>query len=139
MDNSKTHLPRERRISKEHANVSRLKSHVVGAIVHSGLSTHGKEVFACIDLFEWAHDPNLTVNALISVLDKWNHLHGLAPVLYLQLDNCVRENKNNVVICFLALLVDLDIFEKVHVRYQIICVVDNNSGIILDSDPLWNN
>ena len=37
----------------------------------------------------------------------------LAPFLYLQLDNCVRENKNNFIICFLALLVDLDIFEKV--------------------------
>ena len=116
MDNSKTHLPRERRISKEHANVSRLKSHVVGAIVHSGLSSHGKEIFACLDLFEWPHDPNLTANALICVLDKFNRLHGLAPVLYLQLDNCVRENKNNVIICFLALLVDLDIFEKVRCK-----------------------
>ena len=116
MDNSKTHLPQERRISKEHANVSRLKSHVVGAIVHSGLSNHGKEIFACLDLFEWPHDPNLIANALICVLDKFNRLHGLAPVLYLQLDNCVRENKNNVIICFLAFLVDLDIFEKVRCK-----------------------
>ena len=115
MDNSKTHLPRERRVSKEHANVSRLKSHLVGAIVHSGLSTHGKEIFACLDVFEWPHDPNLTANALICVLDKWNRLHGLAPVLYLQLDNCVRENKNCVIFGFLALLVDLDVFEKVNV------------------------
>ena len=116
MDNSKTHLPRERRISKEHANVSRLKSHLVGVIVHSGLSSNGKEIFTCLDLFEWPHDPNLTANALICVLDKWNQLHGLAPVLYLQLDNCVRENKNNVIICFLAFLVDLDIFEKVRLK-----------------------
>lgn len=113
MDNNKTHIPRERRISKEHANVSRLKSHVVGAIVHSGLPRHEKEIFACLDLFEWPHDPNLTANALICVLDKFHRLHGLAPVLYLQLDNCGRENKNNVMLCLLALLVDLDIFEKV--------------------------
>lgn len=86
---------------------------MVGAIVHSGLSCQGKGIFACLDLFEWPHDPNLTVNALICVLDKWNHRHGLAPVLYLQLDNCVRENKNNIVICFLALMVDFGIFEKV--------------------------
>ena len=112
MDNSKTHLPRERRISKEHANVSKLRSHVVGAIVHSGLSSQGKEIFACLDLFEWPHDPNHTVNALICVLDKWNHLHSLAPVLYLQLDNYVTEKKKNIVICFLAFLVDCDIFEK---------------------------
>ena len=116
MDNGKTYLPRdlERRISKEHANVSRLKSRVVGEIVQSGLSSHGKEIFACLDLFEWPHDLNLTAtDAFICVLDKWNLLHGLAPVLYLQLDNCVRENKNNFIVCFLALLVDLNIFEKV--------------------------
>jgi len=40
--NSKTHLPRKRTVSKEHLNVSWLKSHLVGAIVHSGLSTYGK-------------------------------------------------------------------------------------------------
>ena len=62
----------------------------MGAIVHSALSSQGKEIFACLDLFEWPHDPNLTVNAFVCVLDKWNHRHGLAPVLYLQLDNCVR-------------------------------------------------
>lgn len=85
--------------------MSRLRSQVVGAIVHSGLSSQGKEIFACLDLSEWPHDPNLTVTALVCVLEKWNRLHGLAPVLYLQLDNCVRANKNNVVICLLALMV----------------------------------
>ena len=70
-----------------------MKSHVVGAIVHSGLPSHGKEISVCLDLFEWLHNLNLTANALTCVLDKWNRLYGLAPVLYLQLDNCVRENK----------------------------------------------
>ena len=74
----------ERRISKEHANVSRLKSHVVGAIVHSDLYSQGKEISAYLDLFEWPQDPNLTFNALICVLDKWNHPHSLTPALYLQ-------------------------------------------------------
>lgn len=83
MDNSMTHLSRERRITKEHANVSRLRSHVVVAIVHSLLSSQGKEIFVCLDLFEWPNNPKLTVNALICVLHEWNHRHGL---LYLQLD-----------------------------------------------------
>lgn len=34
--------PRERRISKEHANIARMRSHAAGAIVHSGLSSQGK-------------------------------------------------------------------------------------------------
>ena len=91
----------------------------MGAIVHSGLSYQGKEIFAYLDLFEWPHDHNLTVNALICVLDKWNHRHGLVPILYLHLDNCVRKHKNSIVICFLALMVEFDIFEKVlkHLTY----------------------
>lgn len=74
----------------------------------------GKEIFACLDIYEWPHDPNMTANALICVLNKFNSLHGLAPVLYLQLHNCVRENKNNVILCFLFQLVDLDVFLKVY-------------------------
>ena len=56
----------------------------------------------------------MTANALICVVNKFNSLQGLAPVLYLQLHNCVRENKNNVILCFLFLLVDLDVFLKVY-------------------------
>ena len=37
----------------------------------------------------------------------------LPPTMYLQMDNCWRENKNRYVFCFLALLVELGIFEKV--------------------------
>ena len=105
----------------------------MGAIVHSGLSSQGKEIFACLDLFEWSHDPNLTVNALICVIDKWNHSHSLAPVLYLQLDNCVRENKNNIVICFFALMVEFDIFEKVLKHLIYFCLIVYNSFDLLVS------
>ena len=44
MDNSKIHLPRDRRISKERANVSRLGSRVLGAIVYSGLSSPKRHI-----------------------------------------------------------------------------------------------
>lgn len=96
----KTYLPRQRRISKEHPNMSTLRSHVVGTIVHSGLPSHRKDIFTCLDLFEWPHYPNLTIS-VICVLDSWNH-YRLVTVLYLQLDNCPRENKTNVASCFLT-------------------------------------
>lgn len=103
----------------------------MGAILHSGLSYQGKEIFACLDLFEWPHDLNLIVNAVICVLDKWNHRHDLAPVLYLQLDNCVRENINNIVICFLALMVEFDIFEKILKNPIYFCLIIYNSFDLL--------
>lgn len=73
----------------------------------------GKEIFACLDIYEWPHDLNMTANALLCVANKFNSLHGLAPVLYLQLYNCVTENKN-VILRFLFPLVDLDVFLKVY-------------------------
>lgn len=38
---------------------------------------------------------------------------NLAELLYLQLDNCWKENKNKYVMFFLALLVELMVFYKV--------------------------
>lgn len=37
----------------------------------------------------------------------------LPPNLYLQMDNCFHENKNECVISFLCILVEMGIFEKV--------------------------
>ena len=49
-------------------------------------------------------------------------LGQLPPTLYLQMDNCWRENKNRYVLCFLALLVELGIFKKVN-NFVILTVI----------------
>ncbi|KXJ07650.1 hypothetical protein AC249_AIPGENE27725 [Exaiptasia diaphana] len=41
-----------------------------------------------------------------------NYREGLPPVLYLQMDNCGRENKNTAVLSFLGLLVQMEVFRK---------------------------
>ena len=63
---------------------------------------------------------NLTVTVANSFLSKYltvillfMQFGQLPPTMYLQMDNCWRENKNLYVFCFLALLVELGIFEKV--------------------------
>ena len=82
----------------------------IGSIVHTGV-TGGKIPFAHLDVNQIAHDSNLTMNILLEVLSEArNHL---AKVLYLQLDNCFRENKNRFVLSLMELMVDLDIFEEV--------------------------
>ena len=87
--------------------------HMVGAIFHSGLAEHGKKIYGGFDMFEWPHDPNLTVNMFLAMFDLWVVNHNLPPVWYVQLDNCVRENKNNVVFGFFALLIEHGVFNKV--------------------------
>ena len=51
------------------------------------------------------------------LLARWCEQYELPPVLYLQLDNCVKENKNQYILWLLALLVELKIFEKVKFVY----------------------
>lgn len=111
MDNKKTHIPRERRMSKSVQGVVGLRTHLVGAIAHSGLTDHGKKTFCCFDLFEYPHDPNLTITVPMEVLKSFKD--NLAVVLYLQLDNCWKENKNKYVMFFLALMVEQMVFDKV--------------------------
>ncbi|XP_077864883.1 uncharacterized protein LOC144350661 [Saccoglossus kowalevskii] len=114
MDQNKTDLPHLIKEDKGTSNLHRLRSHVTGNIVHTGV-TSGKLPYVYIDFNQVPHDSNLTLNVLLEVLvAAKNHL---AKVLYLQLDNCFRENKNRYVLSFMSLLVELDIFEEVYVNF----------------------
>ena len=117
MDQSKTDVPNERRICKSSANLQKLRTHLVGAILHSGLSPMGKIFLGCFDIFQWKHDSNLTMNILLILLETFNNRFGLPPVLNLQLDNCWRENKNKFVFTLLSLLIEWSVFDKVKQDY----------------------
>ena len=80
-----------------------------GAIVHTQCP-QGKKAFIFQDLYQWPHDPNLTLTILVQVLET---LETVPSTLYLRLDNCARENKNRYMLGFCSLLVDLGIFKKV--------------------------
>ena len=71
---------------------------------------HGREVLAFIDVQQWGHDSNFTINILLRTLRRMDHI---PDVLCLQMDNCWRENKNQFVIIFLAVLVKHKVFKKV--------------------------
>ena len=80
------------------------RTHVTAAIVH------GQGTYAYIDVHSWPHDSNLTINVLLDILTKQDFL---PPVLYLQLDNTARENKNQYTLSFLSYLVQMRIFSEV--------------------------
>ena len=112
MDQNKTNLPHQKRVEKSASNLWQARTHLTGLIVH------GKEAGAYFDLHQWPHDPNLTLNILVRLLcqqfSKLSEDGGRLPTkLFLQLDNCARENKNQHVLTFLALLVQLRVFDEV--------------------------
>lgn len=118
MDQKTTCIPRVRRKTKATCNLATVGTHLVGAIFHSGQSPNGKDVLGSFDYYQWPHDPNLSASVLLAMLVRWCEKYLLPPVLYLQLDNCVKENKNQYILWLLALLVELKIFEKVKYVYQ---------------------
>jgi hypothetical protein len=107
MDQSKTDLPHLIRKNKAACNMWVLRTHVTGVLVH------GRRSYAFIDTHMWPHDSNLSINILLNILVDQCKADGLPSTLFLQLDNCFRENKNQYVFGFLALLVQKKIFKEV--------------------------
>ena len=64
------------------------------------------------------NDPNLTVTVMQRVLQTWQGI--LPPVLYVQLDNTARENKNSTVFGYLSMLVERGIFKKIKVKVLLV-------------------
>lgn len=104
MDQMKLMIPQMLNQTKAYASAWRLKTHLTGVL------NHGREAIGYFDLNQWPHDSNLTLNILLHVLLRMN---TIPERLYIQMDNCWRENKNQFVLVFLGVLVKLGIFKKV--------------------------
>ena len=105
MDQSKTNLLHFPSPPKAIASLLYLPIHLAAGIVH------GKSVEVFLEEGKrWPHDTNLTLHVLMEILQKHKEKQ---EVLYLQLDNCSRENKNKWVLYFVLLLVKKGIFQKV--------------------------
>ena len=112
MDQSKTNLPNTKLIAKSTSSLWRLRTHVTGTILHTKASC-GKIVYCFVDLVEYPHDSNLTLTVISNVLIDFAKSNRLPEVIYIQMDNTCRENKNKFVLTFCAALVQLEIFKKV--------------------------
>lgn len=87
MDQAKTFAPHFVTLSKHVSAAWKLRLHVTGAVVH------GVGCYGFFDKFEWPHDSNITMTVLLDILAMQT---SLPPILYLQLDNCYRDNKNRL-------------------------------------------
>lgn len=107
MDQNKTNLPSFVRVTKACQSLWSLRTHLTGCLVH-GVGAHNY-----FDFLQWSHDCNLTLCTLLQTLLEVAKTQPLAPRLLIQMDNCVRENKNKYVMGFFAILVQLEIFTEV--------------------------
>ena len=89
----------------EERSIDRLHHHLTLAVVHG----HGTTCYVTKDnVFS---DPNLTIEVLQRTLNDVESARGYLPnALYLQLDNCSRENKNSALFNWLGSLVERGLF-----------------------------
>lgn len=124
MDQEKTAIPHFAIPPKSLEDTGKVKVHVTCARVPSI-----NKVYEYLYTNNLAHDSNTTVTVLDQVLceiakfqqlpsELYLQLKQVFPQrLYLQMDNCNRENKNSQMFGYLSLLVKLGIFKRIYVGF----------------------
>ena len=91
-----------------------IQFHLVGCMVFKG-EMFPRVYFTTPNIHS---DANLIITIIHHVLSHWPG--DLPKVIYLQLDNTSRENKNQVVFAYLNMLVELGIFKKLKVSFLLV-------------------
>ena len=92
--------------------MEKAKYHLIGVIAH-GI---GSWVYTMSD--KWKSDANVTIEVLQRVLTAIEQQRGGLPsTLYVQMDNCGRENKNQWVLAYLSWLVQRGVFETIELSF----------------------
>ena len=113
-DQAATGIPRFGELRKADGNL-RLRSHLMIAMAYNGIN---EDIYVYDTLDNIYRDSNLTIECLHRTLVKYEDKYGFLPeMLNLQLDNCVRENKNSYLFAFLAWLVERRVFSKIYVSF----------------------
>lgn len=114
MDKKKTYLPHFVRVPKDIKEDTFVQMHLVGCLIyHRALQARVFLTYPNVH-----NDPNLTITILHYIITKWEG--DLSQVLYLQLDNTARENKNQTLLAYLSMLVEKEIFKKIKVGFLLV-------------------
>ncbi|KAL3680782.1 hypothetical protein R1sor_023738 [Riccia sorocarpa] len=114
MDQKKTALPHFSKQPKSVDGAALVGVHLVGAMIF-----HGKlRTRVSLTYNNLKSESNLTITVLQKILLEWESI--LPPTLYLQLDNTVRENKNNILFAYLAMLLEKKVFTKIKLGFLLV-------------------
>ena len=114
MDQKKTELPHFTNVPKNMDAKYFIAVHVVGCLVFN----HRLRAKVYLNYPNVHNDSNLTIHVIQDVLNEWEG--DLPPVLYLQLDNTSRENKNKFLMAYLHMLVERGVFKKIKVGFLMV-------------------
>ena len=111
-DQSRFHLPYHRVVDHSTQGKFKIKLHI------HGLLSHGRDVMAYFCLPFLKQGANSTIEIIHRYISKLrNDQDKLPPVLFIQLDNTCRQNKNKYVFGYLGLLVHYGVFTTILVSF----------------------
>jgi len=121
-DQSAYSLPHFKEIDKNTSTARKQKSHILGAIKHGRTEENTMQCYLYTISDKWEHGSNQTITLLQKVLlqceERSKREDGrLPPTLFLQADNCGRENKNRYFLAYLSWLVQKGIFKEIYLSF----------------------
>ena len=114
MDQQKTNLPHWPRAPSGLKPECQIQVHVVGCLIFSKPT----KLHVFLNYPNLHNDSNLIITIIQTVINEFEG--SLPPVLYLQLDNTARENKNNLLMTYLNYLVAKRVFKKIKVGFLLV-------------------
>ena len=119
MDQAKIQSPYYCQNTKDLSNLLKLKNHLTGVLLHNGKLVNDKHLSVFVNNDQFSQGANKTVTIVFSVLLKFQRQLGRLPrKLLVQSDNCSKDLKNQYVLAFYYLLVELNVFEEVLVSHM---------------------
>lgn len=111
-DQSAYGIPYYYRRSHAQDGMTKVSVHLMGAIVH------GRQPFAFTFLENIKHGTNITIECLHRIFRRIRENEGALPqVLYLQMDNTCKQNKNKYMLAWMYHLVHIGTFRAVHLHF----------------------
>ncbi|XP_074661102.1 uncharacterized protein LOC141913837 [Tubulanus polymorphus] len=108
------------RVSRAQTNPNRYVSLIVDGMDQTkSFLPHfaGEKGKSYVDYHLYPHNSNMTMNVILKTLWCISKNGQLPPHLYLQADNCGRENKNKYVLALLQILVEKKIFNEIQLSF----------------------
>ena len=94
----------------------RIHFHELVAVIDN---SSDREVLIFDSMEHIPHNPNMIIDALQKTLKHVEKRNGgvLPPTLYLQFDNCLRENKNAYMCAYLSMLIERGVFQRIFMSF----------------------
>lgn len=89
---------------------------------------------------QWKKDPNLIITVMwMQIVEHLTTTTSRPSILWLQLDNCFRENKNNFLYGFLTWLLASKIFTEVMCSYLMVGHTHNNLDQVFSTAAIYQD